>query len=121
MVEDHEVISKTVCGLLSDLGYATFPAHTLAGAREALGSVRPDCVVLDVMLPDGTAHELLRELAGRTAPPPTVILSAAPRARNLAANFGVPFVSKPIDDERLVAAVQVAIDTRSKPLQPRQV
>jgi len=120
VVEDHELLCKTMCGLLGDLGYETASAHSLAGAREALGSVRPDCVVLDVTLPDGDAQELLRELAGRMAPPPTVVLSAAPRAKNLAARFGVPFVSKPIDDEHLVAAVHVAIDTRSKPIQPRR-
>jgi DNA-binding response OmpR family regulator len=119
VVEDHPVMANTVRELISDLGYVTRVTHTLAGARKFLESFHPDCIVLDVMLPDGEAPQLLHEMTQQKSTTPTVLMSATPRARSVATTFGVPLVSKPVDPERLIASVQVAIESRMMPVQPR--
>jgi DNA-binding response OmpR family regulator len=119
VVEDHPVMANAVRDLIADLGYVTRVAHTLDGARKFLESFHPDCIVLDVGLPDGDAPQLLHEMTRQKSTTPTVLMSAAPRARSVANTFGVPLVSKPIDPERLIASVQVAIEGRMKPVQPR--
>jgi DNA-binding NarL/FixJ family response regulator len=52
-------------------------AGSLAAARQFLAERRPDLVILDVGLPDGSGLELLGELKdARGCPIPTVIYSA---------------------------------------------
>jgi len=76
-------------------------------------------VVLDLLLPDGEADELLLEMTLVGSAPPTVLLSGVCRALVVAAQFGVCFVAKRIDPEHLIAAVAVAIESGIKPIGPR--
>jgi CheY-like chemotaxis protein len=119
VVDDHRAMADAACRLLAGVGYATHLVGTLAEAREFLGVIQPDCVVLDVRLPDGDVQSLLVDLARSRAAPPTVVVSSGSNARGIAMNFGVPLVSKPIDPEHFLAAVQVAMDTCIKPVEPR--
>ncbi len=81
-------------------------AATLAGARAALASIRPDVVLLDVRLPDGNGLDLARDLAlqGRL-PTPRVVVSAsvlpAERAAAMAAGGDV-FMAKPFRPAELI-------------------
>lgn len=120
VVDDERASADEVCRLLGDIGCATRAVHTLARAREFLGAIEPDCVVLDVSFPDGDVKELLVSLARRRAAPAAVVMSALSRGQHVAATFGVPLVAKPIDPDHFLAAVQVAIDTRITPAEPRQ-
>src|SRR5581483_1967574 len=49
-------------------GFATLGAGTLEEAREAMAK-SPDIVLLDLVLPDGTGLDLLRERQGRSDVP----------------------------------------------------
>lgn len=50
-------------------------ARTLAEARQALAQRRPQAVLLDMSLPDGTGSDLLRQSPRL---PPTLLLTGAP-------------------------------------------
>jgi PAS domain S-box-containing protein len=69
LVEDHPDTARVLCRLLGASGYDVRPAHSVAEAREVLAHWTPDLMVSDLGLPDGSGHELMRELRGRA---PTV-------------------------------------------------
>lgn len=58
-------------------------ALTLFDAREQIGILRPDLVLLDVWLPDGEGFSLLRELRQAGASLDVILLTAAREAAAL--------------------------------------
>jgi hypothetical protein len=56
LVEDEPTISEPLAESLGRDGFEAEVAPTLAGAREDFRREAPDFVLLDVMLPDGTAE-----------------------------------------------------------------
>ncbi|WP_323956676.1 response regulator [Aeromonas caviae] len=79
-------------------------ALTLFDAREQIGILRPDLVLLDVWLPDGEGFSLLRELRQAGASLDVILLTAAREAAALqeAMRLGVvDFILKPVVFERL--------------------
>ena len=46
--------------ILRRRGFNVVLTTTLADARKALATTSPDCILLDLMLPDGSGAELLR-------------------------------------------------------------
>lgn len=79
-------------------------ALTLFDAREQIGILRPDLVLLDVWLPDGEGFSLLRELRQAGAGLDVILLTAAREASALqeAMRLGVvDFILKPVVFERL--------------------
>jgi two-component system nitrate/nitrite response regulator NarL len=72
-------------------------AGTLAEAHRAMTALRPDAVLLDVNLPDGSGIRLATELAAAPAPPRVLLTSSDPEAvpRRLLARCGAAgFVAK---------------------------
>ncbi len=45
----------------ADVNYTVTLTHTVGMARMALHKARPDCIVLDYMLPDGRGTEMIAE------------------------------------------------------------
>jgi DNA-binding response OmpR family regulator len=115
VIEDDPTIAQAVAELLNDAGYATRVAPNVAVASLYLSAVLPDCIVLDCGLPDGNGDEVLRELMTKGHAPPTILLSAHPNAKALAAHFGIALVPKPYEAELLVAAVATALEHRIRP------
>nr|WP_276556244.1 response regulator [Aeromonas piscicola] len=79
-------------------------ALTLFDAREQIGILKPDLVLLDVWLPDGEGFSLLRELRQAGAGLDVILLTAAREASALqeAMRLGVvDFILKPVVFERL--------------------
>lgn len=69
-VDDDRDILEVTASALSGTA-EIIPAESLAAARAVLGRVRPDLVILDLGLPDGSGLELLGDLGdeqGRTVP-----------------------------------------------------
>ncbi len=64
LVEDHEDTADAMATLLRARGHQVTVAHTLAQARRAAAAAASsiDLVVSDLGLPDGSGHELMREL-----------------------------------------------------------
>jgi len=74
VVDDHEVVRQGVQGMLRAAG-GIAPAGEASGVREAVevaASTRPDVVVMDVRLVDGSGIEACREI--RAARPDTKVI-----------------------------------------------
>lgn len=114
------MIAEAVSDLLRDAGYVTFVAPTCEAASASLAAIRPDCVVLDCSLPDGTADEVLHNALSAGHAPPTVLLSASPTAKQVASRFGVMLVNKPYEPDMLLAAVESALEHEISPQSARE-
>ena len=87
IVDDDAGFRRIARRALADRGYEIVAeADSVAAARTAVVRERPDAVLLDVHLPDGSGIELARELEGRIR----VLLTSSEDA----AVDSIPFVSK---------------------------
>jgi DNA-binding response OmpR family regulator len=108
VVEDESVIGLAVADLLSDEGFRVVgPIATRREALSVLDSDRPDAVLLDLTLKDGSSAEFVRELKTRCVP---FVVFSGHRQEGLAGLEGVPWVEKPGRGNEIVAALSAAID-----------
>ena len=112
IVEDEPLTGLTLAEMLNEEGHRTI--GPIASRREALAVLdrtRPDCVVLDVSLTDGSSAGLGRELRARGTP--FIVFSGyAPDEVASEALEGVPWVTKPAGVEAVTAALREALPTR---------
>lgn len=86
--------------------------------RGLLRSLRPDLILMDLGLPDGSGIELSRELKAdpKFEPIPVLAVSAhameSHRVQALAAGCAA-FLTKPIDIHELETAVERSLDARA--------
>jgi CheY-like chemotaxis protein len=118
IVEDDQALQRSLQRALE----ARFPAVRACGTRaeasELIAGWRPQLVLLDVMLPDGDAFDVLRD-AARGAPLPEVVaMSGAARAHLAEAlrSLGVrAFLVKPLTPETLDRALGEALSAGPAP------
>lgn len=106
IIEDNATLTSTIEGLLGDEGYVTRSSRSIAGARDRIAADPPDVVLLDLMLLDGFAEDLLKDLV--KARIPTVIVSTFPLASVIAERHGVAFVRKPFELQSLLDVIERA-------------
>jgi DNA-binding NtrC family response regulator len=113
VVEDEDLLRLGVGEYLRRQGYEVSEAATCQAARDVFQSSRPDVAVVDYLLPDGNALELLPRLREIDASVPVIILTGhgtidlAVRAVKEGAE---QFLSKPLDFPVLHAAVRQVLD-----------
>ncbi|GGR70848.1 DNA-binding response regulator [Streptomyces aureoverticillatus] len=117
VVEDEPSIADV---LTIALRFHRFDVMTAGTVREALAAVehtRPDCALLDVMLPDGDGRALGRELRARRPELGLVFLTArdAPAEIVGALGFGDDYITKPFNIDEVIARVG-AVLRRVRPL-----
>ena len=78
LVEDEESITTPLAESLEREGFTTEIARTATDAIELGRRTKPDLVLLDLMLPDGSGFDVCRELRAESAVP-IIILSARAR------------------------------------------
>lgn len=83
IVDDHPSFRRFARRLLESAGYVVVgDAKDGASALEAVGTLHPDVVLLDVLLPDMTGFDVAREL-GRRPERPLVVLTSSRSASDL--------------------------------------
>jgi FixJ family two-component response regulator len=114
VVDDEESVRKAVVRVLRAAGFA---AHGFASGDEFLKSWhfdRPDCLVLDLQMPDVSGTEVQRALNLAGANFPIVIITAhdAPAMREECLRLGAAaYLCKPLDIRTLLDEVALAIDS----------
>ena len=65
LVDDDEVVRRSVCQALEPIGWKVTEAENGQAAVESLTATRPDVIILDLMMPKMDGFEFLDELRGR--------------------------------------------------------
>jgi DNA-binding response OmpR family regulator len=128
LVDDNEDILDTMKQWLTVRGYGIQCASDAKSAREILaspvssGSPRPDLIVLDIILPDGSGLDLCREIRA-AADVPVLFLSALGENDDIVAGLragGDDYMPKPFDFNVLEARIE-ALLRRSTRKQPKEL
>ncbi len=117
LVEDNAELNANNVRALHLLGYAVYPALTLAEARAWLGKSEPDIILLDVVLPDGDGIDFCAEIRGLPIQTEAHILFLSAKAEQADrlrgfANGGDDYIAKPFHPEELLARVEAATRRR---------
>jgi DNA-binding response OmpR family regulator len=114
VVDDDASVRAMLGYLLDDEGYEVSEAEDGAQAIEMLVSDAPDCMVLDLMMPNVDGVQVLRERSARGFAPDTRILVLT--AKTTAADavwcweLGADeYLMKPVDPERFAKEVRVLL------------
>ena len=108
IVDDEEPVRKALKRLLRASG---LEAETYASGKdflEASALRRPDCVVLDLHMPDMSGFQVLNEMRAAQRMLPTVVITAydEPGAREQCLAAGAAaYLRKPLDEKLLLNAI----------------
>jgi DNA-binding response OmpR family regulator len=111
VVDDEESILKVVDYALAEAGYEVHTAIDGPGAEFMFQEIRPDLVILDVMLPGKSGLDVARDLR-TTSNVPIIMLSARGDEvdRILGLEFGADdYVTKPFSPRELVSRVRAIL------------
>lgn len=112
VVDDDVRVREALGELLESLGWRT---ETFAAAADYIAYAKPDlpaCLILDVELPDISGLEFQRQLS-RDVHPPIVFITGhgdIPSSVRAIQGGAVDFLTKPVGEKDLVAAIRAAID-----------
>ena len=108
VVEDDVAIATMIASELRHELYDVFVAETGVEALDAIESVRPDAIVLDLTMPVVSGWDFLDQYRSRNPGGliPIVAVSAAGAASGAMEAFGVRYVvTKPFEIEELIQCV----------------
>jgi FixJ family two-component response regulator len=112
VVDDDPFVRKALERLLRSAG---FSVEAFASGAEFLRSAddhKPDCVVLDLHMPDVSGFDVQCRLKQANAGVPVVVITGhdTPESRVRALDGGArAYLSKPVDDETLMKAINGAM------------
>ena len=113
LVEDNKEIMNINMRLFKMENYEITAALTLADARSALGKSRPDVIVLDIMLPDGSGIDFIRELrSGENEGIPILLLTGLAAKEDILRGLksgGDDYLTKPYDFDILLERVEALL------------
>ncbi|WP_341834523.1 response regulator transcription factor [Chitinophaga pollutisoli] len=76
LIEDNVELASSISAFLAREGYICEVSYNMRDALDKLISFQYDCVLLDIMLPDGNGLEILRFMRKDQVHSPVLILSA---------------------------------------------
>jgi two-component system, OmpR family, response regulator RegX3 len=111
LVEDEESITTPLVEALHREGFATAVSATAGESLALADRVKPDLVLLDVMLPDGSGFDVCRELRARSRVPIIMLTARGEEADRVAGlELGADdYVVKPFSARELVARVRAVL------------
>jgi DNA-binding response OmpR family regulator len=121
-VEDERRLAERVGRGLREEGFAVDHAASLAQARERATVTDYDLVLLDLMLPDGSGLDLLRDWRRQGVETPVLILTARDLLDDKVEGLGSgadDYLTKPFAFEELLARARALLRRRAAP--PRRV
>lgn len=111
VVEDEAPVRRFLSAALASRGYVVVEAATLRDGLAQATSRRPDCILLDLGLPDGDGLELIRRVREWSATP-VIVISARGNERDKvdALDAGADdYLTKPFGVDELLARLRVAM------------
>ncbi len=126
VIDDDPSLTDLISDALSLLGkYTVSVARNGEAGLEAITSFAPDCVVVDVRMPNLSGYQVVRALRGdpTTAQTPIIMLSALTQDRDKLIGMmsgADAYLVKPIKMADLLAAIKRALRLSSESRQQRQ-
>lgn len=115
VVEDHDVFRETLAELLADEGYDVRTAPDGAAGLAAFGRLRPDLVLLDVMMPGVDGYAVCAAIREKDPLVPVLMLTAKnaenDRVRGLRRGAD-DYIDKTVGTRELLARIATALRRR---------
>ena len=117
LVEDEESITTPLAEALERDGFHAEIAHTAADALEQARKHRPDLVLLDLMLPDGSGLDVCRELRASSSVPIIILSARGEEAdRVVGLELGADdYVVKPFSAREVIARIRAVLRRSATP------
>jgi len=111
-IEDDTDLCELLEYNLSRSGYEVKILNSLGGALDTVKAIRPDLLILDVMLPDGDGFDFCRTLKADPEVRQTPVLFLTARSQEIDRVLGLEiggddYVTKPFSPRELLARVKV--------------
>lgn len=108
LIEDEAHLAFSLEFNLKEEGYTVAVAETLKKAKILLEEDKPELIILDVMLPDGTGFDFCAELRDRQDLTPVLMLTAKGSSDDIVAGFDAgadDYVTKPFALKELLSRI----------------
>ena len=117
LVEDEELITTPLAEALERDGFLAEIAHTVADGLTKGRTVRPDLVLLDIGLPDGSGLDVCRELRASSSVPIIILSARGEEAdRVVGLELGADdYVVKPFSAREVIARIRAVLRRSSTP------
>ena len=118
VVDDDPFVLRGLRRLLRSAGFDVDTYASGAAFLNSGGDDEPDCVVLDLHMPQTSGFEVQAQLLRRGRSTPVIVITGGdnPEAQSRALRLGAKdYFGKPVDGEALLAAIGVAIAGRRVP------
>ena len=111
LVEDERRITAPLVSALESEGFETHVAETATESLELAGRVRPDLVLLDLMLPDGSGFDVCRQLRAESDVPIIMLTARGDEADRVAGlELGADdYIVKPFSAREVVARIRAVL------------
>jgi DNA-binding response OmpR family regulator len=112
VVEDEVKMAEIIARGLKAEGYVVTTAHSARAGMELARSDRCDLIILDLLLPDSSGTDLLRELRQQRRSVPVLIVTARSELEVKAENFDAgadDYLTKPFAFAELVMRVKALL------------
>ena len=115
IVDDEASLRDFLSIVFEEEGWSVETAASLGDARVAIQRSEPDIVLCDLMLPDGSGIDLIREVKAHTPSIAFVMITAHTSTRSAVEALkagAVDYVAKPFDIEELKIVVRKAVERK---------
>ncbi|MGV3635075.1 MAG: response regulator transcription factor [Pseudorhodoplanes sp.] len=112
VIDDQPSVREAIGEMLSVFGFAVELFESAASFLDKVKATRPGCVVADVRMPGMDGITLVGEMARRDIAIPIILISGHADVPMAVAGIKAgadDFIEKPIDDAKLVAAINRAM------------
>jgi len=111
ILDDDDSVRTAITRLLKAAGLAAKAHPNFNAFRSSLDDEYPDCLVLDLHMPDVDGMEVMRYLRRESINLPIIMISAHDEVDVRNACFGLgalSYLTKPLDAEKLLLAIENA-------------
>ncbi|CAM3667118.1 response regulator transcription factor [Castellaniella denitrificans] len=122
LVDDDEAVREALCLLLSTVGVEARGFADPGLFLAQVGRLEPGCLILDIRMPVISGLKLQERLAGQGVDWPIIVISGhgdIDACRRAFRNGAIDFLSKPIDEQDLIDAIQRGQDVLDGQLRRR--
>jgi FixJ family two-component response regulator len=113
LIDDDPSLLKALGRMMRSRGFAVSSFSSGTGFLESFATSQPDCIVLDLEMPEISGLDLQELLLSSNQPPPLIFVTAHedPEAERLALRRGaIAFFHKPVRGETLCATIRSALE-----------